>query len=86
MSPEAYKKSEYSLASDVWGLGVIFYEMVIGGAPFRGMDYDTMVRRVHSREIFNSLQIGPVSRELLYRMLTVDTKQRIALEEVIAVL
>lgn len=30
MSPEAYKKTLYSEKSDIWSLGVIFYEMLTG--------------------------------------------------------
>lgn len=45
MSPEAYTKSEYSYKSDVWGLGVIFYEMLLGSQPFKGIDYKTLIRQ-----------------------------------------
>ena len=30
MSPEAYQQNEYSEKSDIWGIGVTFYEMVTG--------------------------------------------------------
>lgn len=30
MSPEAYRKSQYSDKSDTWAAGVILYEMLIG--------------------------------------------------------
>jgi len=86
MSPEAYRRSEYSTSSDVWGLGVIFYEMIIGGTPFKGMDYDKMVSKVQSGELFQSLPISPVSRGLMERMMSVDIKQRMTINEVLAVL
>jgi serine/threonine protein kinase len=86
MSPEAYRRSEYSIASDVWGIGVIFYEMIIGGTPFKGMDYDTMVSKVQSGELFSVLQLSPISKGLLSRMMCVDVKQRMSIDEVLAVL
>ena len=30
MSPEAYGKSRYSEKSDIWALGMIYYEMITG--------------------------------------------------------
>ena len=33
MSPEAYNKNRYSEKSDVWALGIIFYEMLTGKTP-----------------------------------------------------
>jgi serine/threonine protein kinase len=30
MSPEAYRKNQYSTKSDVWAAGITLYEMLIG--------------------------------------------------------
>ena len=30
MSPEAYHNNQYSEKSDIWSIGIIFYEMVTG--------------------------------------------------------
>ncbi len=38
MSPEAYKKTLYSEKSDIWSLGIIFYEMLTGKTLDDGMD------------------------------------------------
>lgn len=86
MSPEAYKKSEYSTSSDVWGLGVIFYEMLLGGTPFKGIDYDAMIGKVQSGELFRALAVSPLSRGLLEKMLSVPVQQRITTNELLALL
>jgi serine/threonine protein kinase len=39
MSPEAYNRSFYSPKSDIWALGIILCEMLIGAKPFDGMNY-----------------------------------------------
>jgi serine/threonine protein kinase len=36
MAPEALKKNLYSYKSDVWGIGMIFYQLASGDRPFKG--------------------------------------------------
>lgn len=35
MPPEALNENKYSFKSDIWALGVIFYEMLTGKTPWR---------------------------------------------------
>lgn len=34
MPPESLEKSIYSFKSDIWAIGVIFYEMLTGNMPW----------------------------------------------------
>lgn len=35
MAPEALKKNEYTHKSDIWSIGIIVYEMLIGDNPWK---------------------------------------------------
>lgn len=35
MAPESLKRNEYSLKTDIWALGVIFYELLTGETPWK---------------------------------------------------
>lgn len=37
MSPEAYKDNHYSEKSDIWAIGVMLYEMLMGSTCDKGM-------------------------------------------------
>jgi serine/threonine protein kinase len=60
--------------------------MLIGGAPFKGVDYNTMVSRVASGEMFQSLNVSPFAKNLLSRMICVDMRQRITTNELLTIL
>lgn len=35
MAPESLRKNDYSFKSDIWALGVIFYELLLNDTPWR---------------------------------------------------
>lgn len=38
MPPESLKFNRYSVKSDIWGMGVIAYELVYGHSPWKSLD------------------------------------------------
>lgn len=36
VSPEMLEKREWSYSTDLWGLGIIIYQMLTGNLPFKG--------------------------------------------------
>jgi serine/threonine protein kinase len=36
MAPEIFDKREYDSKVDLWSMGCVLYEMLVGGPPFRG--------------------------------------------------
>ena len=73
MSPEAYKKSKYSTKSDCWALGVIFLEMLLGDLPFRGIEYDALVKQLSLAEPYKNLNCSSLTKILLNKMLAVES-------------
>ncbi|KAF2877506.1 serine/threonine-protein kinase-like protein [Massariosphaeria phaeospora] len=75
------KDNFYSEKVDLWSLGVLMYEFLIGEAPFEDtqpMTQRKIVRGEYSVPSFVSSE----ARDLIKRLLVLDPEKRIALEEV----
>ena len=44
MAPEIINRNSYSQASDIWALGIIYYEMLTGELPWTVDDEDELVK------------------------------------------
>lgn len=40
VSPEMVQGKEYDFSVDVWSVGILTYELIMGSAPFYGKDHD----------------------------------------------
>ena len=89
MSPEQAKGQPVDEKSDVYSLGVVLYEALVGEAPFQG-DFEQVARKqIHERPvppIQKNPKLHPLLNDLVMRMLEKDPARRPDLAEVIATL
>ncbi|MCJ1223414.1 spindle assembly checkpoint kinase [Toensbergia leucococca] len=84
LPPEMIKPNSdnfYSHHVDLWSLGVLTYEFLVGEAPFE----DTMVmtqRRIARLEMAVPGFVSPEAKNLIQRLLVLDPDKRIPLDEV----
>lgn len=50
MSPEVHSNMPYSEKMDVWGLGVVFYELLYYSVPFEGRTMQELIRNIKTRQ------------------------------------
>jgi serine/threonine protein kinase len=77
MAPEIIRGQPPSVRSDIWALGVLIFEMVVGRRPFAGHTPYEIASNilVNHRTRMESLVQGPV-REVIDRCLAVDPADR----------
>jgi serine/threonine-protein kinase len=78
ISPEELKGQKVDARSDIYSIGLMFYEMLTGQLPFQGTGvYDRLARHlIPPRELDPS--ISPQLQEVLYRALEREPRNRYA--------
>jgi serine/threonine protein kinase len=51
MSPEIYRENIYSSKSDIWGIGIILFEMLTGDTPDKNLTYFEMSNNLMNGKI-----------------------------------
>ena len=83
MPPEALTNNKYSFKSDIWALGVVFFEMLTGRAPWKAKSEQDLSRKITSEPIETLLppDISTVAIEFLTKTLQSDINIRMSPEE-----
>ncbi|KAJ4330268.1 spindle assembly checkpoint kinase [Didymella glomerata] len=77
----ASKDNYYTEKVDLWSLGVLTYEFLVGEAPFEDTQVMTQ-RKIVRGEYTVPGFVSPEAKDLIKRLLVLDPEKRIALEDV----
>lgn len=84
MCPQLLQKQKYSSKSDLWSIGLIYYEMLHGRTPWLAHNELQLITAIHSQKIAYSKLISDLSRDFIARCLQIDDDHRITWEEAFA--
>lgn len=79
MAPEIIKYNSYSNKSDLWSLGVILYEIIIGKTPYKASTHLELINKIETTPIYLplSILISDHCRDLIQKLLQKDPNKRI---------
>ncbi|XP_054276261.1 serine/threonine-protein kinase fused-like [Macrosteles quadrilineatus] len=78
MAPELIEESPYDHNADLWSLGCIIYEMLVGAPPFTTNSILQLVRMIRYEPVHWPLYLSPQCRDLLQGLLHKDPSHRLS--------
>ena len=81
MSPQLLHKQKYTNKSDLWSIGLIFYEMLHGKTPWIANNELQLVNAIHSQKLKISKSLSPETRDFISKCLQIEEANRISWEE-----
>jgi serine/threonine protein kinase len=82
LPPEMVEGREHDSTADVWSLGVLMYEFLVGGPPFEAEGYRATYRRISNVDLRFPAIVTPGARDLISRLLVKDQSRRLKLSDV----
>lgn len=82
-APEVVKRETYSLAADIWSLGIILYFMLTKDLPFVDESVMLTLQKIVENPVEFPPSVSPTAVELIEGMLQKDPEKRITLNEII---
>lgn len=83
MAPEIIFKQDYDGRADLWSLGVVLFEILVGKTPFHSTSVDQLVQRMRTEKVRipSSVKLSPECHDLLVRLLQSDPNKRISFQD-----
>ncbi|SCU98062.1 LADA_0H10330g1_1 [Lachancea dasiensis] len=82
LSPELIKSREYDNKVDVWALGVLTFELLVGNPPFEENSKELTYKRIIRRDLRFPDHVSPKARHLISRLLEYEPSARLPLKDV----
>lgn len=78
MAPEVIQGKSYGVASDLYSLGIVLYEMLMGNVPYDAANIDDLVSQIHGKgPNFKGKRISKKLETLILSLLEENPQMRI---------
>lgn len=84
MAPEVFDKHQYDGKVDIWSMGCVTYEMLVGSPPFGGSSYQELfsnIRNSRALRLPDDVDVSPRMEELLKSTLERNPVNRASVQE-----
>lgn len=82
LSPEMVEGRDYKHYVDLWCLGVLCYEFLVGKPPFESAEAEETYKKIKRTDLTYPDHITPPAKDLISKLLVHDGAKRMSLKEV----
>jgi aurora kinase, other len=82
LPPEIVQRQEHDEQVDVWSLGILLYEFLVGDPPFEAPSQEATYQRILSVDLKFPYFVQADAQDLIKKFLQVNPRRRISLESV----
>lgn len=82
LPPEMIESNEHDYTVDIWSLGILCYEFLVGKPPFEEIDKNSTYKRIAKVDLKIPSFLSSEATDLILRLLQKSPKKRITLAEV----
>jgi len=83
LPPEMVEGRDHTEKVDLWALGVLTFEFIVGKPPFEDMaGYSATYKRIARVDLHVPDWVSPEAKDLIVRLLQYDPEKRLALDKV----
>jgi aurora kinase len=83
LPPEMVEGKDHDHAVDLWSLGVLCYEFLVGSPPFEAKGHNETYRRISKVDLKFPSNIGAEAKDLISQLLVKQPNKRLALDKVL---
>lgn len=84
LPPEMIENKPHDANVDVWTLGILMYEFIVGNPPFEGEGNSETYKRIVQVDLRFPSHVSNAARDLLTKILKKDPRMRLPLDQIIA--
>jgi serine/threonine protein kinase len=81
MSPQILNRTHYTNKSDLWSVGLIYYELLHGYTPWPANNEIQLINNIMNRQIAFDASVSERSREWIRASLKIKEDERMTWEE-----
>jgi aurora kinase, other len=82
LPPEMVEGREHDEKVDIWSLGVLLYEFLVGDPPFEAQSHSATYRRISRVDLKFPRQVPEDAQDLIRKLLVKDPSKRMSLDTV----
>ncbi|TDH67545.1 hypothetical protein CCR75_006925 [Bremia lactucae] len=82
LSPEMIRGEKYDESVDIWAVGIIMYELLVGKPPFEAPDQNETIELITEGQLHVPPMVSLAAKDLITRILQKLPKKRLSLQEI----